>query len=118
MDWKQYTSVAALCVSLGSFTLSYNLSRQSAVTSVRPVLAFQFGADGWSIRNVGNGAALDLLIAMKTDDNSGWTQPLRIPPLSRDGEYGLQPWDVYTNARTLGATYTDVLKDDILDNLH
>jgi hypothetical protein len=109
MDWKQYVSVAALVVSIGSCALSYNLSRSSAITSVRPVLTFQFDVNsGWSIRNVGNGPALDVLVAMKTDDGTDWTQPMRIPPLSKDGEFGLQKWGVYTNARTLGATYTDI----------
>jgi len=109
MDWKQYVSVAALVVSIGSCTLSYNLSRQSAITSVRPVLVFQFDVNnGWSVRNVGSGPALDVLVAMRTDDSSDWTQPMRIPPLPKDGEFGLQKWSVYTTARTLGATYGDI----------
>jgi hypothetical protein len=57
---------------------------------------------------VGNGPALDVLVAMKTDDGADWTQPMRIPPLSKDGEFALQKWPVYTNARTLGATYNDI----------
>jgi hypothetical protein len=53
MDWKQYVSVAALVVSIGSCALSYNLSRSAAITSVRPVLTFQFDVNnGWSLRNV------------------------------------------------------------------
>jgi len=109
MDWTKYVSAVALVVSIGSFGLSYNLSRQSAITSVRPVLVFQFDVNnGWSVRNVGNGPALDVLVAMKTDDRADWTQPMRIPPLSKDGEFGLQKWGIYTDARTLGATYRDV----------
>src|SRR5262245_55869944 len=99
MDWTKYVSVVALVVSVGSFGLSYNLSRQSAITSVRPVLVFQFDVNnGWSVRNVGNGPALDVLVAMKTHETADWTQPMRVPPLSKDGEFGLQKWDVYINA--------------------
>jgi hypothetical protein len=109
MDWKQYVSLAALLVSIGSCTLSYDLSRRVAITSVRPVLTFQFDVNkGWSVRNVGNGPALDVLVAMKSDDSSDWAHPMRIPPLSKDGEFGLQEWEVYINARTLGATYSDI----------
>jgi len=109
MDWKQYVSTTALVVSIGSCALSYNLSQQSAITSVQPVLVFQYNTrSGWSVRNVGNGPALDVLVAMKTDDRADWTQPMRIPPLPKDSEFGLKKWDVYTSARTLGATYSDI----------
>jgi len=109
MDWKQYISAAALVVSIGSCTLSYNLSRQSAITSVRPVLVFQYElGSGWSLRNVGNGPALNILIAMKKDDRAEWAQPMRIPPLPKDGLFSLQKWPVYGGARVLGASYFDV----------
>lgn len=109
MDWTKYVSSVALVVSIASFGLSYRLSRDAAITSVRPVLVFQFDVNtGWSVRNVGNGPALDVLVAMRTGDNADWTQPLRIPPLSNDGEFGLQRWAVYADARTLGATYRDI----------
>jgi len=109
MDWKQYVSAAALVVSIGSCTLSYNLSRQSAVTSVLPVLVFQYDRNsGWSLRNVGSGPALNVLVAMKKDDRADWTQPMRIPPLSKDGQFSLQKWPFYGSARMLGATYFDV----------
>ena len=103
MDWTKYVSAIALVVSVGSFGLSYNLSHESAITSVRPVLVYQFDErKGWSVRNVGNGPALDVIVAMKKDDKADWTQPMRIPPLAKDGEFNLNKWDIYNNARTLG----------------
>lgn len=109
MNWTKYISALALVVSVGSFALSYNLSRESAITSVRPVLVFQFDEnEGWSVRNVGNGPALDVIVAMKKDDKADWTQPMRIPPLAKDGEFSLKKWDIYTPARTLGATYRNI----------
>ena len=64
VDWKQYVSVAALVVSVTSFGLTYRLSTQTATTSVQPVLVFEYSGDiGWSVRNVGNGPALNVLLA-------------------------------------------------------
>jgi hypothetical protein len=53
VDWKQYVSVAALLFSLVSFSLTFSLSRTSAMTSVRRLLVFEYtGDEGWSVRNV------------------------------------------------------------------
>jgi hypothetical protein len=107
MDWKQYVSVAALLFSLVSFSLTFGLSKSSAVTAVRPVLVFEYSeSDGWSVRNVGNGPALNVLVATKNDD-SDWLQPVRIPTLKRDGAFPLN-WIGHLNVRTLGASYMDV----------
>ena len=107
MDWKQYVSIAALLVSIISFGLTYSLSTQSAITSVRPVLIFEYNQqDGWYVRNVGNGPALNVLIAMK-DETSDWKMPVRIPPMQKDGRFLLH-WVGHLNIRTLGATYTDI----------
>jgi len=108
MDWKQYVSVAALLFSLVSFLLTFSLSRTSAVTSVRPVLVFEYSAgEGWSLRNVGNGPALNVLVAMKSND-SDWLQPVRIPALGHDGSFQLR-WLGHANVRTLGASYVDII---------
>ena len=107
MDWKQYTSVAALVFSLVSFGLTYALSTQSATISVRPVLVFEYTQQaGWSVRNVGNGPALNVLVAGK-DEGADWRNPVRIPPLQRDGQF-LLSWVGHQNIRTLGASYTDI----------
>ena len=107
MDSKQYLSVAALIFSLVSFSLSFGLSRSSAVTSVRPVLVFEYeDTEGWSVRNVGNGPALNVLVAMKSDD-SDWLQPVRIPTVKRDGSFRLH-WIGSLNIRTLGVSYMDI----------
>jgi hypothetical protein len=106
VDWKQYVSVAALVFSLVSFGFTYSLSSRSAVTSVRPVLVFEYDqADGWSVRNVGNGPALNVLIASKSA--SDWQQPVRIPPVQKDGRIALH-WLGHLNVRTLGASYADI----------
>jgi hypothetical protein len=107
MDWKQYTSVAALAFSLVSFGFSYSLSSHSAVTSIRPVLVFEYTHEiGWSIRNVGSGPAMNVLVARK-DEGSDWRDPVRIPALQRDGRFPLS-WIGHANIRSLGATYFDI----------
>ncbi|HRB33809.1 MAG TPA: hypothetical protein PLP93_11770 [Nitrosomonas sp.] len=107
MDWKQYTSVVALAFSVVSFGLSYSLSSKSAVTSIRPVLVFEYTHEaGWSIRNVGSGPAMNILIAGKADGGD-WRDPVRIPALQRDGRFPIA-WMGHKNIRTLGATYVDI----------
>ncbi|MBT9595413.1 MAG: hypothetical protein IV094_05490 [Vitreoscilla sp.] len=107
MDWKQYTSVVALAFSVVSFMLSYSLSSHSAVTSIRPVLVFEYTHEaGWSIRNVGSGPAMNVLVAGKAE-GSDWLDPVRIPALQRDGRFPLA-WIGHANIRTLGATYVDI----------
>jgi hypothetical protein len=111
MDWKQYVSVAALAFSLVSFTFSYSLSSRSAVTSIRPVLVFEYTHDaGWSVRNVGSGPALNVLIASK-NEGGDWRNPVRIPAIQRDGHF-LLSWIGHQNIRTLGATYMDIAERD------
>jgi hypothetical protein len=107
MDWKQYVAIAALVVSIISFVLTYSLSKRTAVTGVRPVLVFEYTENaGWIIRNVGNGPALNIVVAMK-GDNTDWVTPVRIPPLSKDGMFKLA-WVGHSNVRTLGAYYSDI----------
>ena len=109
MDWKLSVAVLAIFVSIVSFTLSYQLSKQSSIASMKPVLVFEYSPDkGWVLRNVGNGPALNVILAMK-EDNSDWFNPVRIPPLSKDGEFILS-WIRHSNIRTLGATYEDFMQ--------
>ena len=107
--WKQserILSVTALVVSVVSFVISYRLSQQSAVSSVMPVLAFVYEKEGqWAIQNLGNGPALNVVIASKMTDDRLWSNPFRLPPLAKDGRFKLS---VDINVRWLGASYNDV----------
>ena len=108
MDWQKFSSTAALAVSVTSFELSYSLSVKNAssvkntTTSVQPIRIFHDNRERGYVRNVGNGPALEVLIARRTDDQSDWTYPLRIAPVSRDGEFALK-WVEHSDVRTLGA---------------
>src|SRR5215467_4188933 len=107
--WKQperLLSITALIVSVISFSMSYLQSRRSAITGVMPVLAFVYDKEGqWFLQNLGNGPALNIIVAEKARNDSQWSNPVRIPPLPREGRF---PLHVNVNARWLGASYMDI----------
>jgi len=75
-----------------------------------PVLVFEYdGRRGWLLRNVGNGPALNIVVArkhMQRPIDGEWFDLVRIPPLSRDGEM-LLDWLQHDNEHGLGAAYDD-----------
>lgn len=97
----------AICVSIISFLITIWTWHRSRVISLRPILVFEYdGTKGWIIRNLGNGPALDITVAMKPQ-NGKWVSPVRIPPLSRGGQF-LMEWLNHTNIHALGAIYRDI----------
>jgi hypothetical protein len=69
-------------------------------------LVFEYdGNIGWTIRNVGMGPALNVVVAQVKRDND-WSHPVRIPPLQKDGQMVLK-WVFHVNSTGFGATYTD-----------
>jgi len=73
---------------------------------MKPILVFVYDRNGqWLLQNLGNGPALNIVVAEKPNDNSQWINPMRIPPLAREGRVPLR---VNINASWLGATYTDI----------
>jgi hypothetical protein len=107
--WKQperLVAVTALIVSVISFSMSYLQSRKGAITGMMPVLVFVYDKDGqWVLQNLGNGPALNVVVAEKANDDAQWTHPVRIPPLPREGRFSLH---VNVNTRWLGASYMDI----------
>jgi hypothetical protein len=96
----------ALVVSIMTFALNYRHTRRSAVLSRKPVLVFEYdGERGWLLRNVGSGPALNVVVAQKRVGGE-WFNPVRIPPLAKDGEF-LLAWLGHVNTTGLGATYSD-----------
>jgi hypothetical protein len=99
-------SITALVLSVVSFVANFNLTHQSAVLARKPVLVFQYNGEmGWTLRNVGSGPALDVMVA-KRESSGPWHEPVRAPAISKDGEIKLY-WLGQTNARSLGASYAD-----------
>ena|SRR5262245_38988716 len=106
MDLKTWLSIAALIVSVMSLAISFWNTRKSAITGIKPILIFVYdGEKGWQIQNIGNGPALNIIVAQKRV-GAEWFNPVRIPPISKGSEFHLN-WLGHVNDTGLGATYTD-----------
>lgn len=99
-------SLAAFTFSVVTFGLNYQQSQRGAVLARKPVLVFEYeGDNGWILRNVGAGPALNVVVAQKHVGGQ-WFNPVRVPPLSKDGQFVLK-WLDHVNTTGLGTTYTD-----------
>jgi hypothetical protein len=99
-------SIVSIAIALFSFTLNYGLARRAAVRARKPVLVFVDAPEQgtWVLQNVGNGPALNVLVAQRQDGK--WFNPVIVPPLSADSSYPLK-WLGRVNSTGLGATYSD-----------
>ena len=89
----------ALLISFFSYQLT-------SVRNVKPVLTITYrGSSGWYLKNVGNGPALNVIVAEKGEGD--WFKPVRVQPLSNGEEHVLR-WLGETNIEGLGATYFDI----------
>jgi hypothetical protein len=108
-------SAVAVLTSVVSFVLTYRAGLASDRRSRMPVLVFVFEHQhGWSLRNVGNGPALNVLVAQKYvygEKKGQWYRPVRVPPIARDQERRLL-WISAASDFGLGATYEDFLGAD------
>ena len=104
IDWLK-TYGALLISSVALFVTVLN-NRRNALRGMRPVLVIAYRNDHWNVANVGNGPALDLLVACKIP-NGRWERPVRIPPLSKDGQFELR-WLNGVNNRGIGVRYRDI----------
>ena|ERR1043165_383217 len=92
--------VAAVALLASAF-----FNRRTELRVVRPVLVVVYRRDGWYLVNVGNGPALDVVVAQKPARGK-WCRPVRVPPFSKDAELRLF-WLGHDNVHAIGATYRD-----------
>lgn len=108
-------SVTALVVSVVTFAMSYRASHRAERRSRIPVLVFVYDpARGWMLRNVGNGPALNIIVAQQhvTGERArSWYAPVRVPPLAAEAEFQLN-WLGHEGDFGLGAVYEDFLSAD------
>ena len=75
-----------------------------------PVVTFEYdGRRGWLLRNVGNGPALNILVAQKHvrgSERGKWFNAVRVPPLGCGAEFHLT-WLGHTGDAGLGVLYDD-----------
>jgi len=107
-------SVAAFAISALTLGSSFRVWQLGDRRSRIPVLVFLLVPDrGWTLRNVGNGPALNIVVARKASHtDSSWLDPTRVPPIARDGELHLAWLVPGTDVDALGATYQDFLGAD------
>jgi len=100
-------SVVALTLSVIATISSIYFSNVGLKTNVLPTLVFVYESQkGWSINNVGNGPALNVVVAHKNHGEDNWRAPTRLYPLP-EGETVRIEW-VGRNPEKLIASYTDV----------
>jgi hypothetical protein len=102
-------SIAAFVVSAVTLGSTYRIWQLSDRRSRIPVLVFILvDGKGWVLRNVGNGPALNIVVARKAQhDDQEWLDPTSVPPLARDAEVPLGWIRKGVDAAALGATYQD-----------
>lgn len=99
-------AIVSVAIALASFAVNYRLADRAAVRARKPVLIFldDPAQNTWLLRNVGNGPALNVLVAQRHE--GVWFNPVILPPLSAESSYALL-WLGRINITGLGATYTD-----------
>ena len=96
--------ISALAIAVAVASFWHN--RRSTIASIRPILVFLYDNErGWHARNVGDGPALNVIIA-KRQPTGSWIQPVRVPPID-SGDFFLLFWALHDNAHQLGAMYED-----------
>jgi len=106
MEQSDWVALTAIVVSVISFGLSFYLSLRSSRASIRPVITIVYeDKSGWCVRNVGNGPALNVVVAQKPSD-SDWFRPVRVPPVSAGGNFHLS-WMAHDYIHGLGVGYED-----------
>lgn len=99
-------SIVSVAIAALSFVTNFWVGRRAAVRARKPVLVFVDDPEEqcWVLHNVGNGPALNVLVAQRQDGR--WFNPVFAPPLARDARFPLT-WLGRINVTGLGAGYSD-----------
>jgi len=104
---RRVWSAIPILLSMAALIISFRSYRVTAIRNVKPVLVIAYANEsGWQLRNVGNGPALNVLVAQR-HETGDWFEPVRVPPLASGDELHLT-WLQHTNIRWIGVTYNDV----------
>jgi hypothetical protein len=102
-------AVIALILSGFTFGIAQRFARVSDRRARMPVLVFIYENKRWLLRNVGNGPALNIDMAIKYDHGDrNWVAPTRIPPIGREEQFHLS-WLGDLSVAVLAASYEDFL---------
>jgi hypothetical protein len=99
-------AIVSVAIAAGSFIVNYWMGQRAAVRARKPVLVFVDDPkrECWVLRNVGNGPALNVLVAQR--QSGRWFNPVLAPPLATESAFPLT-WLGRVNTTGLGATYSD-----------
>jgi hypothetical protein len=106
MSIAVFISTVSVAVALLSFAANFMISQRAAVRARKPVLVFVDDPEHgcWVLRNVGNGPALNVLVAQRAAGQ--WFNPVLVPPFGKDSAIPLT-WLGRINITGLGASYSD-----------
>lgn len=100
-------SLVALTLSIIATISSIYFSNIGLKTNVLPTLVFVYDSEkGWSINNVGNGPALNVVVAHQVHGENRWKDPTRLYPIPENDSVHVE-W-VGHNPDKLMIAYTDV----------
>jgi hypothetical protein len=103
-------SVASVAIAFASLVVNFVLNHRAAVRARKPVLVFvDESVDEsarWVLRNVGNGPALNVLVAQRDTEKKTWFNPVLVPPFAKDAFVSLE-WIDRAADPGLAATYED-----------
>lgn len=99
-------AIVSVLIASVSFVVNYRIAQRTAVRARKPVLVFVDDPQQqcWVLHNVGNGPALNVLVAQR--HGGSWFNPILAPPLAREAVVPLT-WLGRLNSHGLGATYSD-----------
>jgi len=92
LDLSPFVAPSVSFLSFSVSLVAYFLSRNTNVSSKRPVLVFVYEHErGWILQNIGNGPALNIVVSRKAvKADRQWFNSVRIPPLSSKAEFPLR----------------------------
>jgi len=120
-----FVAIASLVV-IGSLTyfIAKNEERRDREnqilenSKIRPILIFKDIGEKWACKNVGEDAALNIMIAFKTNNLHSWEHPVKIYSMTSKEEFqiewkkfGVATW-VATYNDIRGEVYTSICEDD------
>jgi len=99
-------SLIALILSIIATIASIYFPSLGLKTEIMPTLVFIYSpSDGWILRNVGNGPALNIVIAYQMHFENDWQNPTRLYPIAQGEELKIK-W-VRHDLDKLGVIYSD-----------
>jgi hypothetical protein len=103
----------ALLFAVVSFLISLHSASVAGRRARMPALIFTYDLKyrQWVLRNVGNGPALDIVVAQRAKDTEKWYMPVRVPPMGQDDQFVVW-WLESTRDFGLGARYHDMVVGD------